>query len=339
MKSLIASARTSAPPVARHRRSFIQQAAAAALLASGLPVQAQAQQPPLTIVVPYSAGGAADYVARILADKMREPPGRPVLVDNKPGAGGRLAAGLVKNMPADGSVVMIGLNALIVQSLIYAGKNNFDLQTDFTPVAKLVSLPLSLAVPVSAPVKNVQDLIASAKASKGHVSYGTSGVGTLGHLSGLRLAKAGGVDFVHVPYKGGAPMMNDFLGGQLEASIDGLPEHIEHHRAGRIRIIGHFGSQRSPHLPEVPTVAEQGFKGVVAEVWFGMFTPAKTPRETVTRLQDIVAKVLQQPDVVARLEKVAAKPDFLTSEQFSRVVSRDFETWAPVVRDSGVKPE
>jgi tripartite-type tricarboxylate transporter receptor subunit TctC len=337
MKSLLTFARSPASAVP-NRRGFLQHATAVALLASALPVRAQTQ-PPLTIVVPYSPGGAADYVARILADKMREPLGRTVLVDNKPGAGGRLAAGLVKNMPADGSVVMIGLNALIVQSLIYAGKNNFDLQADFTPVAKLVSLPLSLAVPASAPVKNVRELIESAKADKGRVAYGTSGAGTLGHLSGLRLAKAGGVEFVHVPYKGGAPMMNDFLGGQLQASIDGLPEHIEHHRAGRIRIIGHFSSQRSPHLPEVPTIVEQGFKGVVAEVWFGMFTPAKTPREVVMRLQDVVAKVLQQPDVVARLEKVAAKPDFLTSEQFSGVVSRDFETWAPVVRDSGVKPE
>lgn len=336
MKSLPASARSSASPTVR-RRSFLQHGAAAALLASTLPVQAQAQ-PPLTIVVPYSAGGAADYVARILAEKMREPLGRPVLVDNKPGAGGRLAAGLVKNMPADGSVVMIGLNALIVQSLIYAGRNNFDLQADFTPIAKLVSLPLSLAVPASSPVKNVPELIESARGD-GRVAYGTSGAGTLGHLSGLRLAKAGNVEFVHVPYKGGAPMMNDFLGGQLQASIDGLPEHIEHHRAGRIRIIGHFSSQRSPHLPDVPTVVEQGFKGVVAEVWFGMFTPAKTPREAVTRIQDVVAKILQQPDVVARLEKVAAKPDFLGSEQFRSVVSQDFETWAPVVRDSGVKPE
>lgn len=336
MKNQLALTRSPASAVP-NRRGFLQQATAAALLASALPVRAQTQSP-LTIVVPYSPGGAADYVARLLADKIREPLGRPVLVDNKPGAGGRLAAGLVKRMPADGSVVMIGLNALIVQSLIYAGKNNFDLQTDFTPIGKLVSLPLSLAVPASAPVKNVHDLIESARAAKGRVAYGTSGVGTLGHLSGLRLAKASGVEFVHVPYKGGAPMMNDFLGGQLQASIDGLPEHIEHHRAGRIRILGLFSSQRSPHLPEVPTVAEQGFN-VVSEVWFGMFTPVKTPREAVMRIQAVVAKALQQPDVVARLEKVAAKPDFLASEQFRGVVKRDFETWAPVVRDSGVQPE
>lgn len=338
MKIPATRANLSASTSSLRRRGVIKGALGlAALAAPVLPVVAQTQTP-LTIVVTYSPGGAADFVARVLAEKLAEPLGRPVLVDNKPGAGGRLAAGQVKNMAADGSVVMIGLNALIVQSLIYAGRNNFDLQTDFAPIAKLVSLPLSVAVPASSPVKSIKDMVDSARANR-NASYGSSGSGTLGHLSGQRLAKAGGVELVHVPYKGGAPLMTDLLGGHVHASFDGLPEHIEHHRAGRVRIIGHFSNERSPFVPEVPTVAEQGFKGVNAEVWFGMFAPAKTPPEVVKRIQDAVAKVLRDPDVAARLSKKAAKPDYLPSAKFAEVVRQDFETWAPVIREAGVKPE
>ena len=202
-----------------------------------------------------------------------------------------------------------------------------------------VCLPLSVAVPASSPVKSMKDMVDFARANKGNANYGTSGAGTLGHLSGQRLAKAGGVELVHVPYKGGAPLMTDLLGGHLQASFDGLPEHIEHHRAGRVRIIGHFSNERSHFVPEVPTVAEQGFKGVNTEVWFGMFAPAKTPPEAVRRIQDAVAKVLQDPDVATRLSKKAAKPDYLPSAKFAELVRQDFETWAPVVRESGVKPE
>lgn len=341
MKTPTARPHGFAPTPSSRRRGLIQCVLGVAALAMpALSVVAQTPaQTPLTIVVTYSPGGGADFVARVLAEKLAGPLGRPVLVENKPGAGGRLAAGLVKNMAADGSVVMIGLNALIVQSLIYEGRNNFDLQADFAPVAKLVSLPLSVAVPASSPVKNLKDMVDFARAHKGNANYGTSGAGTLGHLSGQRLAKSQGVELVHVAYRGGAPLMTDLLGGHLQASFDGLPEHVEHHRAGRVRIIGHFSHERSPFIPEVPTVAEQGFKGVNAEVWFGLFAPGKTPPEAVKRIQDAVAKALQDPDVVTRLAARAAKPDYLPGVKFGELVRQDFETWAPVVREAGVKPE
>jgi len=304
------------------------------------PLTASAQSSTLTVVVPYPAGGSVDTVARIMSDKLRDALGQPVVVENRPGAGGRLAVASVKNGPTDGSVVVITPNGLsTVQSLVHAGKLPYDMQRDFTPVAKLVSFPLSLAVPVSSNVRTAQDMVTWAKANPNAASYGSSGAGGMAHFAGLLFAKAADINWTHVPYKGGAPLINDLSGGHIPAGVDALADHIEHHRAGRIRVLGTFSQARSPLAPEVPTLAEQGVTGISAEGWFGMFMHASAPAAAVTRVQDAVGKVLQDADIQARLGKMVLKVDYTPSAAFREIVQRDFETWGPAVRDSGFKPE
>ncbi|WP_434034865.1 Bug family tripartite tricarboxylate transporter substrate binding protein [Cupriavidus sp. a3] len=294
---------------------------------------------PLTIVVGFPAGGSVDHIARLLADKLKDPLGRPVIVDNKPGASGRIAASQVKAMPADGSVMMIAPNTLILQSIIYSGKINYDLVRDFSPVAKIATMPVAVAVPTNSPLKNVKDLVSYAKAHKEDTSYGSNGPGSLGHLTGQRFAKAAGIEWTNIPYKGGAPLVSDLLGGHVQSGVDGLAEYIEHHRAGRLRVLGTFSGERSSLAPEVPTINEQGIKGANTELWFGLWFPAKTQTATVIQMQNAVEKVLKDPDIKNRLSKMVTTIDFVPSAQFAQFVQKEFDVWRPVIRDSGVTPD
>ncbi|WP_316155132.1 Bug family tripartite tricarboxylate transporter substrate binding protein [Cupriavidus sp. BIC8F] len=294
---------------------------------------------PLTIIVGFPAGGSVDHIARLLADKLKDPLGRPVIVDNKPGASGRIAASQLKSMPADGSVMMIAPNTLILQSIIYSGKINYDLVSDFSPVAKIAKMPVAVAVPVNSPLKNATDLVSYAKSHKGNTSYGSNGPGSLGHLTGQRFAKAAGIEWTNIPYKGGAPLVSDLLGGHVQSGVDGLAEYIEHHRAGRLRVLGTFSGERSTLAPEVSTINEQGIKGVNTELWYGIWFPARTQTTTVIQMQNAVEKVLKDPDIKNRLGKMVTTIDFLPSEQFAQFINKEFDAWRPVIRDSGVTPD
>lgn len=297
---------------------------------------AQAPVKPLTIVVPYAAGGSTDYLARVLSEKLAAPLARTVVVDNRPGAGGRLAASQVKEMPADGSVVMLAVSPLVVQSIVNAKTTTFDMTKDFVPVANVASTPLALVVPAASPIKSIRELIEFAKTHKKDVGYGTSGAGGLGHLSGERFAKASGIEWAHIPYKGGAPLANDLLGGHVQAGVDSLGDFMEFYRNGKIRILATYSAERSPLAPDVPTLAEQGITGVNAELWYGLLAPAKTPVETVSQIQNAVEKILQDPEVKTRLGKIAARVTYLPSAQFGQLIRQEFDTWRPVVRSAGV---
>jgi len=316
---------------------LLPRVATAALLAGSMTCAiAQSSIKPLTIVVGYAAGGSTDYLARVMAEKLAAPLGRPVIVDNKPGAGGRLAASQVKNMPADGSVVMLTVSPLVVQAIVNAKTTNFDLITDFVPIANMVSTPLAVVVPSTSPIKNIRDLIEYGKTHKKDFGYGTSGAGGLGHLSAERLGKAANLEWVHVPYKGGALLSNDLLGGHLQVGVDALGDFMEFHRAGKIRVLATFSSERSSLAPELPTLVEQRITGVNTELWFGLVAPAKTPNEVVLQIQNAVAKVLEDPEVVSRLSKLVARIDYVPSAQFGQRIKQEFEVWRPVVRDVGV---
>ncbi|MFC5521672.1 Bug family tripartite tricarboxylate transporter substrate binding protein [Polaromonas jejuensis] len=293
----------------------------------------------MTIVVPYPAGGSADRVVRVLAEKLPAQLSRPVIIDNKPGAGGRLAAGLVKSMPTDGSVVMVGINALVLQSIIYAGKNNFDLVRDYTPVAATVRSTMAIAVPPSLPIKNIKELVEYSKAHKNSLFYGSSGSGSMGHLTGVRLAKASGVEWSHAPYKGGAPLVADLLGGHVQVGIDGLAEYIEHHQQGRLRVIAVFSKERSPLAPEVPTIAEQGFASVADDSWHGIFAAAAVPKAQVAQIQDAIEKVLKDPEIQSKLAKASMPANFMPSAKFGEFVRQQFATWEPVIRSANITPE
>lgn len=320
------------------RRSTI----ALALAAASFSLHAQSPMPPVVkLVVPYPPGGSVDTLARFVQQPMQELLGTTVVVENRPGAGGRIAASQLKREPADGGFILIAPNALTtIQSLVYAGKLDYSVTDDFTAVSRLAAYPMSLAVPATSSIRNVADLKAWMKSRPKDASYGTSGAGGLAHFSGLVFGKVTGIDWTHVAYKGGAPLVTDLIGGHLPAGVDTLVDQIEHQRAGKIRVLGIFSPQRYPLAPELPTLAEQGVAGLPAvEGWFGAFASARTPKATVARIDAAFAKVMADPELKARLNKLMLEPSYLPSSEFNRLQAAELRQWAPVVRDSGFKPD
>lgn len=319
---------------------FRQSALIASLLFSFATHAETAMPATIKLVVPYPPGGSVDTVARYLQQPLQEALKTTVIVDNRPGAGGRIAASQVKREPADGSVVLIAPNALTtIQSLVYAAKIDYSITEDFKAVSKIASYPFGVAVPASSSVKNASDLSAWMKANSANAAYGTSGAGGMSHFSGLVLGKAGGFQWNHIGYKGGAPMMTDLIGGHIPAGIDTLIDQIEQHRANKIRVIGLFSNQRYPLAPEIPTLAEQGVKVPSVEGWFGAFVPAKTPADVVARIDQAIGRVLSDPQMKARMNKVVIEPTYLGSSEFTKYQAAELQQWAPVVKESGFKPE
>lgn len=263
-----------------------------------------------------------------------------VVVENKPGAGGRLSMSILKDAPRDGSVMVIAPNALtVMQSIVYAGKLNYDIRKDFVPVAKVAAVPFGLAVPASLPVKNSAELVAYMKANPAKATYATSAAGGHAHFGGLMYGKTTGIDWQMVAYKGGAPLMTDLVGGFIEAGIDTLVDQIEYHRSGKVRILGVFSEQRYPLAPEIPTLAEQGLSNLVLEGWYAAYMPAGTPPLIVKKMEQAFSRVLANPDVKAKLNRTAIEPSFLSSKDVITLQNKEMLQWEPVVKASGFKPE
>lgn len=331
-----------APSHMRHPMSlFTRRSAILATLAAAAVAPVHSQVPAVVkLVVPYPPGGSVDTVARLLQQPLQEQLKTTVVVDNRPGAGGRIAASQLKREPADGSVILIAPNALTtIQSLVYAGKIDYSVTDDFKAVAKIAFYPFGIAVPSTSSLKNVAELTAWLKANPGKSSYGTSGAGGLAHFSGLTFGKATGVTWEHVPFKGGAPLITDLIGGHIPVGIDTLIDQIEHQRAGKVRVLGIFSAQRYALAPEIPTLAEQGISLAPVEGWFGAFVPAKTPADVVARLDQAIARVLADPQLKAKMQKLVIEPAYLGSEQFTKLQAAELQQWMPVVRDSGFRPE
>ena len=317
-----------------------------ALLACGLSLgalagasYAQTLPPMIKLVVPYPAGGSVDSLARLIAQPLQEQLKTTVVVDNKPGAGGRISASQLKRSPADGSVILIAPNALTtIQSLVYEGQLDYKVMEDFIPLSRLASYPMSLAVPATSKFKTAPELVAAMKVSK-DANYGTSGAGGLAHFAGLEFGKTTGIEWTHVAYKGGAPLITDLIGGHLPAAIDTLVDQIEHQRGGRIRVLGIFSEKRYSLAPDIPTLAEQGIKMAPVEGWFGAFLPAKTPAAVVTQIDQAMAKAMANPDVKEKLSKLVLQTAYLNSADFTSLQAAELQQWAPVVKDSGFKPD
>lgn len=312
------------------------------LVTAGTQAPAHAQLPPLVkLVVPYPAGGSVDTTARLLQHPLQQQLKTTVVVENRPGAGGRIAASQVKHDRADGSVILIAPNALTtIQSLVYADKIDYTIAADFTPVSKLASYSFGVAVPGSSPVTTAGELREQLLRSKpGSASYGTSGAGGMSHFSGVALGKATGVNWTHVPYKGGAPLITDLIGGHIPAGIDTLIDQIEHHRAGKIRIVGTFSAQRNPLAPDIRTLAEQGIAVAPVEGWVGAFVSSRTPKETVDRIDQAIGRVLADSQLKAKLNRLVMDTSYMPSAQFRLLQAAELQQWAPIVRDSGFKPE
>ncbi|MDO8778260.1 MAG: tripartite tricarboxylate transporter substrate-binding protein [Burkholderiaceae bacterium] len=322
---------------------FVRRLALFSILASaavGFSAHAQPMPPLIKLVVPYPPGGSVDTLARLMAQPLQEQLKTTVVVDNRPGAGGRIAASQVKRESADGSVILIAPNALTtIQSLVYAGRLDYSIKDDFTAVSKLASYPFGLAVPVTSPFKTAGELREQLRAKPAMASFGTSGAGGMAHFSGVLFGQVVGVPWTHVAFKGGAPLITDLIGGHVPVGIDTLIDQIEHHRAGKIRILGTFSTQRYSLAPELPTLAEQGVPLPNVEGWFGAFVSSKTPKATVTRIDQAIGKVLANPELKAKMNKLVIDVTYLPSDQFAKAQAAELVQWAPVVRDSGFKPD
>jgi tripartite-type tricarboxylate transporter receptor subunit TctC len=310
--------------------------ACALVLAGALPASAQTYPAkPIRIVVPFVAGGAVDLLARIMGQKLTESLGQTVIVENRPGAGGNAAADLVAKSPPDGYTILQVTNGLAISPALYR-KLPFDPVKDLTPVTQLVASQLLLVATPSLPAKTTRELIALAKAKPGTLNYGMTGIGNPLHLTMEMLMHAAGVKFQAIPYRGDAPLNTALIAGEVHLAVVPFATAKPNIESGVLRGLGIAGSQRSPSLPDVPTIAESGVAGFESSSWQGWFMPAGTPPEIIALIQREAAKALKMPDVRARLDATANEVVGSTPAAFALQYKTDLARFAKVVKDAGI---
>ena len=294
---------------------------------------------PIRIISPYPPAGANDLLARIIAPKLSEQLGQPVVVENRAGATGNIGAELVAKAPADGYTLLMGQAGNLTINISLMAKIPFDPVRDFSPVTMVASTPNVLVVHPSLPVRTVKDLIALAKAKPGQINYATSGIGSPGHLAAELLNKSAGIRLVHIPYKGAAPALLDVVAGNAHLYFTSAVSAQPFIPSGRLRMVAVASAKRSPSLPEVPTVAEAGFPEFDVSSWWGVVAPASTPREVVIRLQTEIHRVIALPEIRAKLAEQGLDIATNTPEQFAAYIKSETAKWAKLIREVGVKPE
>lgn len=298
---------------------------------------AQSADAPLRIVVGYAPGGATDRVARIVGDKLQAKLGVPVVVDNKPGAGGRLAAQQVKATPAGQNVLMLANPAVMVVAPLVFKDNGYDAERDFVPVSHVNDYEFALTVSTAVPVRELPHLLAWMRANPDKANVGVPATGSLPHFFGLMVGEKAKVQTQVVGYRGSAPLLTDLIGGQVPIAVDTLDVVIPQHKSGKVRILAMSGAKRSPFAPEVPTFKEAGLD-LVALGWNAFFAPASMPREKVARYAQAIREVMQDPDTVRRFKDSLMTPVVSTQEQTAAMLKAYRAQWAPVVQKSGYQP-
>jgi tripartite-type tricarboxylate transporter receptor subunit TctC len=294
---------------------------------------------PIRLVVGYPAGGTADQLARAAAEGAQRALGQPIVVENRPGANGNLAADLVARSAADGYTLLVTApGPLAVNGALYASLP-FDPKTAFAPVTRLAAAPLLLVVDASLPVKNLQELLAYLKANPGRASFGSQGNASSGHLAMELLKQRTGLQATHVPYKGSAPALNDLLAGHIAFMFDNTTTSLPHVREGSLRAIAVAEAQRIEAIREVPTVAESGVPGFAATPWFGIVAPAGTAKPVVDRLNTVIRAAIQSPAVKSRFAQLGVAVVTDTPEEFATYIASETQKWAEVVRVSGAKAD
>lgn len=321
------------PP--RRRALFI--AATAALSAAGFAHANPAAYPtkPIRLVVPFAAGGTTSILARLLADRMGQGLGQPVVVDNRPGAGGNVGMDLVAKSEPDGYTLLMGPIGLAINPALYA-RMPFDPIKDLAPIGRYAGVPNLLVVHPSVPASNVKELVAYAKANPGKLNYASNGNGTSSHLAAEMLKSAAGIEITHVPYKGGGPAMQDLIGGQVQMLFDQMPAVLPQVESGRVRALGVSSMQRSAAAKDIPAISET-VPGFDMTVWFGFLAPAGTPKEIVGKLNGEMRKAIDAPDFQAQLAKMGVTPMPGSPEEFRSFIASETQRWAQVVKASGAK--
>ncbi|MBT2321918.1 hypothetical protein J7E62_06065 [Variovorax paradoxus] len=328
-------------PQSLWRRLFVAAAMVAATACTVPAVQAQGSGGPVRLIVGFPPGGSTDAVARQLAEAMRSRLDRPVLVENKPGAAGRLAPEFVKSAPADGTVILVTPNPMITQYSSVYRKLSYDPHRDFIPLAQIGSYPLLVSVGPAVPdtVRSVRDYLQWAKAGSKNAFFASPATGSTPHFVGVMLGRAAGIELTHVAYRGDAPAVQDLLGGQVPMSINVPAAQLPHVGAGRLRVLATTGSRRMSELPNVPTLVEQGFQALHTSDWFGMFLPAATPAAVVQRLQGVVRESLGDATVRDNFAKLGVEPAFIPAADFGRNVREETAAFAETVKAVGFTPE
>ena len=319
------------------RKQFTIAALAAAALSGAW---AQGAYPARTVafVVPAAAGGTTDIAARMAAQALAPVLGQSVVVDNKGGGNGAIAAGIVKRAEPDGYTLLMQYSGFHVISPHLAKAPQWE-QKDFQPIANVLSAPQIIVVREGLPVKTLQELISYAKANPGRLNYASSGNGSLQHVTGAMLEQQGGIKMVHVPYKGTGPALQDLLGGQVDLTFGTAPPFMPHIAAGKLRVLAVTGKERLASLPDVPTTAEAGYPGVNATSWFALFAPAAVPKPVIDRLAADMKKVVEDPAFRKKAQEQGASADYLGPQQLGERVKADFANWAGVIKSSKIQAE
>ncbi|HEX9390126.1 MAG TPA: tripartite tricarboxylate transporter substrate binding protein [Usitatibacteraceae bacterium] len=292
-------------------------------------------QKPITLIVPFPPGGTTDVLARALSFELGKSLGQQVIIESKPGAGATLGADYVAKSKADGYTLLMGAVHHTIATSVYR-KLPYDFQKDLTPITIVALVPNVLVVNPQVPANNVKELIALAKAAPGRLTYGSNGLGTAQHLIGAQFEQMAGVSMLHVPYKGSGPLATDLLGGQINMSFDTITPVLPHIKAGKMRALAVTTANRSPALPDVPTLAESGLTGFDIGTWFGVLAPTGTPPEIISRLYGEMSKIIQSADFKKRMDEIGANPIGNTPAQMAAQIKADTERFAALVKEAKV---
>jgi tripartite-type tricarboxylate transporter receptor subunit TctC len=312
-----------------------------AWMATATVALAQADFPsrPITIVVPFPPGGSSDVVTRLVAHKLGENLKTNVLIDNRGGGGGVPAAVAFKQSQPDGYSLFLANSGVFAIMPALTPNVQFDPVKDFAPVTPLFSFPSVLVVPAGSPAKNIKDLVALAKTKAGGLNYGSQGVGSGGHILGEMFKQVSGVPMQHVPYRGAGPAVNDLVAGNIDFLFSSYVSAIGQVEAGKLRVLGWTANKRSTALPDVPTMAEGGFKGTELEIWQGIVAPLGTPAALVKRLNEEFIKAARAPELVSKVAAQAVEITTSTPEEFAKLIASDVERLGKVIRDAGIKAQ
>jgi len=311
----------------------------AALMPGYVLAQAEAYpNKPLRFILPFPPGGGTDILGRLIAERMTASLGQPVVIENRGGAGGNVGAEAAAKSAPDGYTIVLVAPSLAISPSLYS-KLAYDPVKDFAPISLVATVPNVMITHSSVPARTLREFIALAKAKPGGMNFGSGGSGTSNHLAGELFNIVAGVKLVHVPYKGVNLAMNDVLSGEVHLVVIGVPAAAPHIKAGKLRALALIAPQRSPALPDVPTVAEAGLPDFEVTTWYGVLAPAGTPRPIVTRLNAELVKIMHAPELKDRLATLATDPQTSTPEEFAAYIKQEIAKWGEVVRKAGLKAE
>ena len=290
---------------------------------------------PIRLIVPFEPGGTSDLLGRVIAARLREVLGQAVVVDNRGGGGGTLGASLAARAPADGYTLFVTHVGLAINETLYS-KLAYDAVKDLAPISRIGDTPNAVVVTSALPAQTMQDLVGMGRKTPGKLDYGSGGVGSAGHLAVALLEHVAGVKYNHIPFKGGGPSMIATVGGQVHFAIPAFPTAVPHVKSGKIRMLAVTGTRRAPTMPDVPTVAEAAVPGYEFTIWFAAFVPAGTPKAIISRLNQVIVKSIETPDMREQLAKAGVDPEPSTPDELGKHLRTEIAKWAKVIKASGI---